>query len=511
MSLQFTCLKLINPFFTVQGVKKRCGNIKMPSTVSTPFGQNTSFGTSRQYSNIFSSGYIVYGNGFLYPSYIASSVGFTPTHIGIYNIASPPASGSSLPVMKSLSSGFGGLTIDSTASYVYASGNDGYVYKISTTSPYNSTQLLLPYQNDPNIYYFPGPIAVDTNGNIYVFDTIQYSNTIVKRDTSGNVTVVSTNAALANTSALVITSNNNTLYAVAGQTIQRITISGGAITQIASNSLLSGSNGMVINQNNTYLFGTNGSQISSVRISDGNVQVRAGTGNSGIVNGAALSTAQFYIAYGICADTSDNMYISDAIPYGSSASGYVRLLTNFDPDPYVPPGPSPACFMEGTKILTDKGYVPIENLRKGDKVQTLKDGFVPIHAIGKRRINHPCVEERISEQMYVCSSKNYPQVFEDLVMTGYHSLLAENFESDAQIDETKKVLGKIYITDGQYRIPICIDKRAEVYKEKGSVMIYHFALEHYDYDMNHGVYANGLLVESTSKKYLIEKSGMELL
>ena len=39
------------------------------------------------------------------------------------------------------------------------------------------------------------------------------------------------------------------------------------------------------------------------------------------------------------------------------------------------------CFKEGSKILTDKGYIPIENLRKFVMIQTFKHGFVPIYMI----------------------------------------------------------------------------------------------------------------------------------
>jgi hypothetical protein len=41
--------------------------------------------------------------------------------------------------------------------------------------------------------------------------------------------------------------------------------------------------------------------------------------------------------------------------------------------------------------------------------------------------------------------------------------------------------------------------------------IYHFALENDNYYMNYGVYANGLLVETCSKRYLTELSNMELI
>ena len=41
--------------------------------------------------------------------------------------------------------------------------------------------------------------------------------------------------------------------------------------------------------------------------------------------------------------------------------------------------------------------------------------------------------------------------------------------------------------------------------------IWHFALENEDYYKNYGVYANGLLVETCSKRMMKEYSGMTLL
>jgi hypothetical protein len=43
------------------------------------------------------------------------------------------------------------------------------------------------------------------------------------------------------------------------------------------------------------------------------------------------------------------------------------------------------------------------------------------------------------------------------------------------------------------------------------VTIWHIALENDDYYMNYGIYANGLLVESCSKRYLKELSKMEIV
>jgi hypothetical protein len=174
------------------------------------------------------------------------------------------------------------------------------------------------------------------------------------------------------------------------------------------------------------------------------------------------------------------------------------------------PDPLP-CFLKGSKILTDKGYVPIEDIRKGHMVKTVLNGFVPVHAIGFRKIDHECLEERDKDQLYLCSPKNYPELFEDLVITGCHSILVDAFTSEEQRTETEKLVGAAFVTNGYYRLPACVDRRTEVYSAKGTYDIYHIALENDSYYKNYGVYANGLLVETTSKRYLLELSGMKLL
>jgi hypothetical protein len=60
-------------------------------------------------------------------------------------------------------------------------------------------------------------------------------------------------------------------------------------------------------------------------------------------------------------------------------------------------------------------------------------------------------------------------------------------------------------------LPACVDERAKPYEKAGSHTIYHIALEHDDYYMNYGIYANGLLVETCSKRYLKELSNMILI
>jgi hypothetical protein len=77
--------------------------------------------------------------------------------------------------------------------------------------------------------------------------------------------------------------------------------------------------------------------------------------------------------------------------------------------------------------------------------------------------------------------------------------------------EITRVLKKIYVTDRKYRLPVCVDERASLYPETGSHTIWHLALQNTDYYSNYGIYANGLLVETCSKRFIKELSQMTLV
>jgi hypothetical protein len=174
--------------------------------------------------------------------------------------------------------------------------------------------------------------------------------------------------------------------------------------------------------------------------------------------------------------------------------------------------PIPPCFKEGTKILTMKGYKMVQDLRKGDMVKTLRNDYKAIEMIGKKEfIHHPTPENRVKEQLYICSKPEFDQILEPLVITGCHSILVGEFVSEAQRQKTIEVNGDIYLTDNKYRLPACAHHGTTVYDHPGTYTIYHLALENEDYFMNYGIYANGLLVESCSRRYLKERSNMELI
>lgn len=166
------------------------------------------------------------------------------------------------------------------------------------------------------------------------------------------------------------------------------------------------------------------------------------------------------------------------------------------------------CFKEDTKILTDKGYLPIQDLRKGDLVKTLKHDFLPIEMIGKREIFHPAKQERIKDQLYIYSKKE--EIFEDLIITGCHSVL-KDWLTQEQVEKTMTEFGRIHSTDDKVRLRAYLDENASVYPIPGTYTIYHLALVNEHYTGNYGIYANGLLVETCSLRYLKELSNMELI
>jgi hypothetical protein len=216
-------------------------------------------------------------------------------------------------------------------------------------------------------------------------------------------------------------------------------------------------------------------------------------------------TSPIYLGYGYTTYTLTNVNGSSSKPISVTINGTTGVLS------FVLPFP---CFLEGTKILcfenNEEVYRPVESLRKGDLVKTIYNGYLPIHKIGTSPMYNPNTDDRISDRLYKCSKENYPALFEDLYITGCHSILVPSL-TYLQGLITKASLGKLYVTDKHCRLMAWVDEKAEPYTKEGIYNIYHIALENDDYYMNYGIYANGLLVESCSKRYLTEMSNMRLL
>jgi len=172
------------------------------------------------------------------------------------------------------------------------------------------------------------------------------------------------------------------------------------------------------------------------------------------------------------------------------------------------------CFKEDTNILclidSEEVYIPIQDLRKGTFVKTLASGYLPLEIIGYSNIYNSSNKERGIDRLYRCSQEKYPELLEDLIITGCHSILEKDI-SEEQRDKLITSTGKIYITENRYRLLACLDDRTDTYEVEGIHKIWHFALENENNYSNYGVYANGLLVESCSKRMMKEYADMTLI
>lgn len=171
----------------------------------------------------------------------------------------------------------------------------------------------------------------------------------------------------------------------------------------------------------------------------------------------------------------------------------------------------PTCFKIDTKILSLKDnieqYIPIQDLRKGDSVKTYKHGYKKIEIISKKDFTNPDHQHRMKDRLFLLSKDNYPALIEDLVITGCHSILVDSL-TEEQRQSTITFLDQIYITDDKYRLMALCDEKCEPYLNTEPTFIYHLALENEDYYKNYGIYANGLLVETTSIRTLNEHKDM---
>jgi hypothetical protein len=286
--------------------------------------------------------------------------------------------------------------------------------------------------------------------------------------------------------------------------IVRMTVLGTAAPNFTYNAidfttgLSTGLSGLTISSDNLYLYAlsSSASTVTKIQVSDGSILSTYSLGGTyaGKLYGGIVSNGDYlYEAY-----------------YGNGGTNTGSILRYGAGQSNVP------CFGENTKILClntkilKEEYIQITNIRRGTLVKTL-NGYIPVHAIGRTTIHSYANNDRIKNRLYKCKKENYPEINgEDLILTGCHSILVDEL-TDEQKEKTIQEIEQVFVTDRKYRLFTFLDPRAEPYDVEGEFPIYHFALENEDYYMNYGVYANGLLVESCSKRYLKELSEMTLI
>jgi len=358
-----------------------------------------------------------------------------------------------------------GLTTDGTYLYITRAGGQIYQINPSTGLP---TASGAPWATTAAYY-----LAADTSNRIMYVSTGSTSITKIAYDIVGNIGTVTPNWSTGYTSAaqMFVNNSDNYLYISDDVSVKRVSLTaGGAPTTIITpTGPASGNQSITILTNYLYVGSNNGQNISVYNY----------PGFSLVNNSWKTSLSNV-----------DNLYSFNGSIYASIYGGSVNLYERYD-----------ICFLKGTKIKTQNGYQAIEDLKVGDLVQTSLNGFVPVEIIKQSSIYNKGDNTRITDRLYILEKSFYPELFENLVITGGHSLLVDNLTQQER-DQTVSQLGNIFVTENKYRLLACIDEKTIPYPNEGTFDIYHICLENEHDQGNYGIYANGLLVESCCKRHI---------
>jgi len=185
-----------------------------------------------------------------------------------------------------------------------------------------------------------------------------------------------------------------------------------------------------------------------------------------------------------------------------NADDNIFIISELEPEPE----PSVLCFKEGTKILcrvTEKedAYIPIERITDNTFVKTWKHGYKRVKYVLQSELQNS--SKKTINKLYKMSKSKYPILTEDLYITGSHAVLYDSL-SDQEQWKMEQLINHFHINyrlniDGKKKLIAYYDDRFEEWNENGSFTIYHFILESKTADRNYGIYANGILVESTDE------------
>jgi len=181
---------------------------------------------------------------------------------------------------------------------------------------------------------------------------------------------------------------------------------------------------------------------------------------------------------------------------------------------------SSVCFREGTKILcynkgTNDKYIPIEQLNESNYVKTHKHGYKKVKYLIKTKMINS--SKKTINKLYVMKKNDKNGLLEDLYVTGSHALLKDELSEreqkkmDRLLTNFKNINYERKIDD-KYKLLSCFDKRFIEYNEEGYYNIYHIVLEDNDgVFKNYGIYANGILAESTMEDTLRKMNNFDLI
>lgn len=273
-----------------------------------------------------------------------------------------------------------------------------------------------------------------------------------------------------------------------------------------------------INDNGQYVSITTGAGSSDPVVYDINASLRKNTSVEIILNGIDPNNLALTYTYGspsngyLLGSAPNLTYVPNTDFTGTDSFTYYAtntnsLQSNTATVNFNVSSGDVICFKRGTQILCavdgQETQIKVEDLKPGDLVKTTHGRYVPVNLIGYSTINNSGDSVRTPNRLYKCAIEKFPGLFEDLYITGFHCILVDKL-SESEKENILDAFGKLFITDNKFRLAAYLDDRAEPCNQSGEFEIWHFALDHDNMYMNYGVWANGLLVESCSKRFLTD-------
>ena len=166
----------------------------------------------------------------------------------------------------------------------------------------------------------------------------------------------------------------------------------------------------------------------------------------------------------------------------------------------------PSCFLENTAILCfsktlgQEKYLPIQTLRVGDLVKTFKHGYRPIQNIGKSYMfNDPHIWNC---QLYVLKKTEENGLIEDVVMTGGHGIMVDNYTKDVLKPYARNFVAPrhLELIDDKALVVAAEHKDTVGYTDTNFYTVYHLTLDNdSDEHKRFCIWANGMLSETPSE------------
>jgi hypothetical protein len=166
------------------------------------------------------------------------------------------------------------------------------------------------------------------------------------------------------------------------------------------------------------------------------------------------------------------------------------------------------CFGENTKILCKVGekekYIKMSEIKEGTFVKTYKNEYKKVKYIGVSKFAN--TKENSIYKMYKLSKEKNEKLIDDLFLTGNHSILKSVLnEKEANYMKNYSLIGGHFVND-KIKLLVGHCKMFEPVSDNEIKTIYALVLENEDESKVYGIYANGILVESTSEYAFVKKS-----